>query len=35
MLMYVPHYHVALVYVGAELRAVLEPGVNQWRLPTA
>jgi len=28
MLIYVPHYHVALVYVGAELRAVLEVGVN-------
>jgi hypothetical protein len=28
MLIYVPHYHVALVYVGAELRAVLEAGVN-------
>ena len=28
MLIYVPPYHVALVYVGAELRAVLEAGVN-------
>ena len=28
MLIYVPQYHVALVYVGAELRAVLEAGVN-------
>jgi hypothetical protein len=28
MLVYVPQYHVALVYVGAELRTVLETGVS-------
>ena len=28
MLVYVPQYHVALVYVGAELRSVLEAGVH-------
>ena len=28
MLVYVPHYYVALVYVGAELRSVLEAGVH-------
>jgi hypothetical protein len=28
MLVYVPQLYVALVYVGSELRAVLESGVN-------
>jgi hypothetical protein len=28
MLVYVPQYHVALVYVGAELRTVLEAGLS-------
>ena len=28
MLIYVPPYHVALVYVGSELHTVLETGVS-------